>query len=332
MIYIHGMGHFHPDNVIDNPFLESLDIGTTDQWIMDRVGIHRRRTVLPLDYIVETRNADPREGLRVASHDHQQCAVGAARMALGRAGLTAADVGLVIGGSSTIQLSSPTEGCAVAGLLGIDAPAFDVNSACTSFAAQLHVLEGMKLEALPDFILLTLPESNTLTVDYNDRNAAVLFGDAAAALVVSPRVSAPLRLRHSVLHSQPSSWERVIIPAMGHFCQDGPVVQRFAIRKTVATFKELEGSAGPGRRPPWFIGHQANMLMLQSSCAAAGIEEPQHLFNVDQFGNCGSAGAPSVLSCHWDMFEPGDRIVVALVGAGLTWGGVLLEMDGEAGS
>jgi len=59
-VYVHGIGHFHPENVIDNAFLESLDVGADRSWIIERVGIHTRRTVLPLDYIRTTRNRDPR--------------------------------------------------------------------------------------------------------------------------------------------------------------------------------------------------------------------------------------------------------------------------------
>ena len=61
MIYVHGIGHFHPENVITNKFLEDLDIGTTVDWIMERVGIETRRTILPPGYIRDTRNADPVE-------------------------------------------------------------------------------------------------------------------------------------------------------------------------------------------------------------------------------------------------------------------------------
>ena len=67
MIYLHGIGHFHPENVITNQFLEELDIGTTVDWIMERVGIETRRTILPLDYIRKTKNADPGQHPRSGS-------------------------------------------------------------------------------------------------------------------------------------------------------------------------------------------------------------------------------------------------------------------------
>ena len=67
-LYLHGVGHFHPENVIDNRFLEELDIGTTDDWILERVGIRTRRTVLPLEYIKTTRNWHPRAAFEAAAY------------------------------------------------------------------------------------------------------------------------------------------------------------------------------------------------------------------------------------------------------------------------
>jgi 3-oxoacyl-[acyl-carrier-protein] synthase-3 len=72
MIYFHGFGHFHPENQIDNAFLESLDIGTTEQWIIDRVGIKSRRTVLPLDYIRATKNLDIRGAQEAALYSNAE--------------------------------------------------------------------------------------------------------------------------------------------------------------------------------------------------------------------------------------------------------------------
>ncbi len=66
-VYLHGLGHFHPENEITNAFLEDLDIGTSEAWIVERVGIRCRRTTLPLDYIHATRNRDPRSRARSAS-------------------------------------------------------------------------------------------------------------------------------------------------------------------------------------------------------------------------------------------------------------------------
>ena len=83
-LWLHGVGQFHPDNEISNRFLEELDIGTSNEWILERVGIHARRTVLPLDYIRTTRNRDPRAALEAADWSQAELGAAAARMAIDR--------------------------------------------------------------------------------------------------------------------------------------------------------------------------------------------------------------------------------------------------------
>jgi 3-oxoacyl-[acyl-carrier-protein] synthase-3 len=116
-----------------------------------------------------------------------------------------------------------------------------------------------------------------------------------------------------------------MIPTGGHFTQLGPLVQAFAIRKTIEILKEFRERMGEDFNP-YFIGHQANLTMLESVCTRAEIQPHRHLYNVDQFGNCGGAGAPSVLSQNWDRFSAGDEISVVVVGSGLTWGGIIIQM------
>ena len=120
MLYVHGAGHFHPDNVIDNGFLEELDIDTSDQWIVDRVGIRERRTVLSLDYIRDTLNANPAAAPEASLFTNAQTGARAARGALARAGISTADVGMVIAGSCTPQSSCPAEACTIAAQLDIE--------------------------------------------------------------------------------------------------------------------------------------------------------------------------------------------------------------------
>ena len=104
-LHLHGLGHFHPTNEITNRFLEELDIGTSDEWIMERVGIRSRRTTLPLDYIRATRNADTRAGLEAADVTNPQMAAHAARMAIERAGIEPSQIGMVVSGPPTSRRS-----------------------------------------------------------------------------------------------------------------------------------------------------------------------------------------------------------------------------------
>jgi 3-oxoacyl-[acyl-carrier-protein] synthase III len=326
MLYLHGIGHFHPENVITNRFLEELEIGTDEAWIMERVGIRERRTVLPLDYIRETKNRDPRAAYEASLYRNAETAAAAARMALDRAGIMPGDIGLVVSGSSLPGCSTPAEAATVAAELGIDAPCLDVNSACTTFGMQIDLLNRMAADKLPSFVLTVQPEGITRAIDYSDRSASVLFGDASTAAVVSLSVKARLAIASSSCGTNAANWEKVTIPFASHFRQDGHAVQGFAIRRMTESLQGLKaGLADAGRFR--FIGHQANLGALRTVCERAGIPEEQHWHNVCDFGNTGGAGAPAVLSARWDELSAGDRVAVCLVGAGLTWVSLLLTVE-----
>lgn len=327
MLYLHGVGHYHPDNVIDNTLLTELDIDTNHDWILRRVGIRQRRTVLPLDYIRKTHNRDIAQAQQQATLSNAQTGVIAAQMALNRADLTTNDIGMVIAGGCAPDYVLPANAAVIAAELGIDADVLDVTSACSTFVTQLHWLNQMQPQALPDYILLVIPENWTKTIDYSDRKTAVLVGDCSVAAVVSTRQPSSFVIAYSETASDPQGWHKVATPVAQHFCQEGPAVQKFAIKKTLAVIQSIREAAQLDPDSHYFIGHQANLVMLQSVCQKAGIASQQMLYNIDQYGNCGAAGAPSVLSQHWEKFTSGDQIVMAVVGAGLTWGGILIEVQ-----
>jgi len=326
MLYLHGIGHFHPENIIDNALLEALDIGTNEQWILERVGIHSRRTILDLDYIKETKNQDPRGVVEASCYTNAQTGAMAARMAIQRAGISPADIGMVISGTCVPDNTIPAESANIAAELGIEAFCFDLNSACTSFGVQIYFLEAMKPEALPPYILVVNPENMTKSVDYNDRNVAVLFGDGSAATVLSTTVPSGKFFSTCFCQSKPSSWSKVMIPRTGHFFQDGHAVQGFAIRKTTDSLKILQDVFPDFGDRFKFVGHQANLSMLQTVCERANIAGENHWHNVEYFGNTGCAGASTVLSEHWDDLVSGNHIAIALVGSGLTWSHMMLEI------
>ena len=324
-VYLHGLGHSHPPTEITNQFLEGLDIGTTDAWITERVGIRSRRTVLSLDYIKHTKNADPRASVEARTCDQGELGARAAELAIKRSGLTPADIGMVIGGSSAPDFVTPAEGCVVAARLGIEAPTFDIASACTSFFVPLHLLSMMEAKRTPKFILIVVPETLTCTVDYRDRSASVLWGDAAAAAVISMQVPGRAEILGATLGSSPAGQDKVTVPRQGFFRQEGQVVQKFAIKRMTAMVQALQSAHRVPGRPLSFIGHQANLRMLQSVADGCDIPASRHFHNVCDFGNTAAAGSPSVLSARWDAWNSEDDVAVAGVGAGLTWASYLLR-------
>jgi 3-oxoacyl-[acyl-carrier-protein] synthase-3 len=325
-LYLHGVGHFHPENVITNHFLEEMDIGTSEEWILERVGIRTRRTVLPLDYIKETKNSNPRAAFEASLYTHAQMAAAASRLALDRAGIKLEDIGLVISGSSCVENVAPAEASMVAAELGIEAPCFDMNSACSTFGMQINFLSGMRPEALPPFVLLVVTETLTRTVDYSDRKTAVLFGDGSSAAVVSSTIPARASFSSCHYNSKPSAWDKVGIPWTGYFQQDGNAVQGFAIRKTTESIRILQENCPQNNGRFIFIGHQANFGMLQTVCERCKIPEGNHWYNVVNFGNTGCSGAPSTLSQHWNDLQTDDHIAFSIVGAGLSWVHMMLDI------
>lgn len=323
--YLHGLGHCHPDNEITNQFLEQLEIGTNDAWIMERTGIRSRRTVMSLDYIKHTKNVDPRAALEARTITQAELGERAARMAIERAGLSAEDIGMVVAGGSANDFVTPAEACCVAQRLGIEAASFDITSACTSFFVPLYLFSMMDPARLPEYVLIVTPDTLTVTVDYTDRSAAVLWGDAATAAVVSMKVPGRAEIVGNTLRSSPTNQEKVIVPRLGFFRQDGPAVQKFAIKSMTSMVERLREDHGSSERTFSFVGHQANLRMLERVCSGCSIPPERHFYNLDAYGNTGAAGSTSVLSMRWEQWCNADDVAVAGVGAGLTWASYMLR-------
>jgi 3-oxoacyl-[acyl-carrier-protein] synthase III len=212
--------------------------------------------------------------------------------------------------------------------LGISCTAFDVNAACSSFVVGVHVLRGLLLSRSVRCGAVFTCERYSLRLNYAECHNCVLFGDGAAGAVfeVAPSPPRGLELLDTMAASEPSGAHLVTIPVGGMFAQQGRAVQKFAITRMVEITEELLQRNGlTSRDIRYFIGHQANLRMLTSVVSRLGLQPAQHLYNVDSHGNQGAAGAPVVLSMHWDCFAPGDLIVMAVVGAGLTWGAALFR-------
>lgn len=328
-LYLHGIGHFHPKTPISNAFLESLEIGTNEAWILERVGIRNRYSSLPLDYIRETRNRDLAAAPEAAEISIAQMGVAAAEQALARAGVARQDVGMVLASSSSPDFIVPAEACRIAGLLELEVPAYDLSSACTGLFANLHALSNMRPEALPPYVLVVASEGLTRVVDYTDRSSAVLWGDAAVAMLVSTQLPSRARILGNTLDSDPPGNAKVEVPRTGYFRQEGRSVQIFGIRKSTQMYRALrERHALEGRRMH-FIGHQANLRMLESICRQCEIASEDHHYNVDAFGNTAGASGATVLSQRWDDWQDGEDVAMLGVGAGLTWGSFVLRFGAD---
>jgi 3-oxoacyl-[acyl-carrier-protein] synthase-3 len=324
-LYILGMGYSHPSIIIDNQFLEDLDVGTTAQWIIEKIGIKTRLTTLPLEYIRETRNLNPAEAIKVASMTPTDMGVKAAQMALDRSGLRPEQIGLVICNCCTPAQTAPAEAQRIADKLRMRVKAYDVFTACPAFALHIDFLNSFKEEKLPEYILCVSTAALTQHVNYNDRSDGAIWGDGAAAWIVSPKVVKGLRVVDTNYMADPTRCQAVVVDTYGHFHQDGRAVRDFSVRQTVRMVKAMEVEHNLDWSKDIFIGHQANKTMLEQIANNRNIPESNHWYNVTTVGNQAGAGAPATLAMNWDKIYSGQRIAVAVVGAGLSWGHVLLE-------
>lgn len=320
------MGVSHPTTSIDNHFLEALDVGTNAQWIEEKIGILKRVTTLSEEYIKTTRNQDPRMAREVASMSATDLGVEAAKQALASAGISARDVGMVIVNCCTPQDTMPGEAVRIAEQLDCPALAFDVYTACPAFALHIDFLRKYEERALPEFILCISTATMTHHVDYNDRSDGAIWGDGAAAWIVSPTHKGKLEVIESTYTADPTRCAAVVVDSYRFFHQDGRAVRDFSVRQTVRLIKALQDRYDIDWSRDVFIGHQANKTMLEQITRNRGVPADNHWHNVTYLGNQAGAGAPASLAMHWDKLQSGQNIVVAVVGAGLSWGSILLRV------
>ncbi len=329
-VYLRAAGHFHPPHEISNEFLTSLDNGSDPTWVVERTGIEKRRSVLAPEILTRLR----RGAVTLAELRDQNQLMPLHEMAahawdnlLVRCGALTRPPDTVICGTSVPDFDIPANACSIAGRLGWDAVAFDVNSACSSFVVDLHVASSLVSQKSSQTVAIFNPERYSLRLDYADRATCVLFGDGCAATLLQNTPNpGSLELIDTIISSAPIKYDVVRIPVGGYFTQDGRAVQKFAITRTIeTTFSLLERNGLTTSDINYFIGHQANLRMLTSAAEKMGFSGQQHLYNVKDFGNQGAAGAPCVLSMNWEKFRPDDLIVVSVVGSGLTWGSALFR-------
>ena len=330
-MYIYSMGHYFPENILDNAFFDKLDIGSAADWIKDRVGIESRRSVLTQHQVMDLRHGRTnRQTLKEAGAIESIAQMGekAWKVATSRAHIVVEDIDTVIGGTSVPDDDIPASSCVIASHLGMErVRGFDVNSACSTFVVQCHVMRGLMMSGLAKEGAIFGAERYTTRVDYSDRRNSILFGDSAITAAVScTNRPGSLKVIDSLVESAPSGWEHIHLPDGKFFHQNGAAVQKFAVTKTIAAAQDiLARNSLSTKDAHWFIGHQANYRMLTSAIEKMGVNPDHHLYNVVDRGNQGATGAPSVLSQNWDRYKSGDYIVIAVVGAGLTWGSLLLQ-------
>ncbi len=335
MIYLRSIGHYAPEHRLTNQFFDELDIGSDAKFIESRVGIKERRSVLAPEIMKKIKQGELNIKALISEkavptmQDFARAAWPLVKERCKNIELIEDKVELCVSGSSTPDDDIPAHGCSLAHAVNLSkAVGFDVNSACSTFVVQLQIISGLLTNNVYKNAAFFCMDRYTTRVDYNNKKTCILFGDSGAAgYFEKSEIPGGLRVVDTWLESDPSGCGLIQMPAGEYFDQNGQAVQKFAVQKTIySVAKILERNHLAQDQIGYFISHQANLRMLEYCAQKLKLKPEQHLYNVDLYGNQGSAGAPVVLSMNWEKFHPGDYVVMAVVGSGLTWGAALFQM------
>jgi 3-oxoacyl-[acyl-carrier-protein] synthase-3 len=321
---IRSLATYVPPRVLTNADLEKL-VDTSDEWIFQRTGIRERHIVDP----------------GVATSD---LATEAAREAIRRAGLTPADIELVIVGTVTPDMLFPSTACLVQDKLGATkAWGFDLSAACSAFTYALTVGSQIVAAGTADNVLVIGADVMSSIIDYTDRSTCVLFGDGAGAVVLGPAADPSFGILDFEHQVDGSGGPALCMPAGGsrrpatretvdarlHFVkQEGQAVFKFAVRQTGEICERLmHRNQVTAADVDLFVSHQANRRIIMSAAERIGMPEEKVIVNIDRFGNTTAATIPLALSdaVNDGKLERGDLILLASVGAGFTVGAVLVR-------
>ncbi|MBI5208532.1 MAG: hypothetical protein HY927_01000 [Elusimicrobia bacterium] len=328
-----GMGCYLPATEITNDFLhKEVGLERGPDWVDSRLGIYRRYSVLSKEYIAKTKNQHPYQGMiHARSHGETPVTMGikAAQKALKAAGVTPDKVGMVLVNCDTAFDIVPSTASLVAKGLGVGSgPHCDMNCACSSFARHMQALGDMMPERMPEFVLCVQTAAYTVRMDYSPHCIdGYIFGDGACAQVLSKRHQGRLTVEPMIFETNPEGAESILVDAGGHVAQDGKMVREFSIRKTCEMYEHIAGAKELYADEVYTVSHQANYVMQTSVLQHLNLPEDKHLRNVHEQGNIAAAGCPSAIAQNIDRLHRGDKLVYAVLGAGLAWGGGYMEVN-----
>lgn len=327
-LFVVGVGHAYGNVVIDNQFIESLGTETTDEWIREKIGIIERRITLPLDYIQRTKNLDPSKARAHRTKSWLDLAVESVTLACKRANVTFSQINLGLLDCVTPDTYLPTPSQTFKARLGCQGVFVDVTTACPAVALHGFILSLLNYGQLPQYSLATTAATVSHAVNYTDRTDGAIWGDGAASMILSKQETDSgvcLKVLYASFDADTTRASSVVIERVGHFKQDGRAVRNFSVRQTVKMIKEVKSKFNLDFSRDVFIGHQANETMLNQIADACEIPEGNHWKNVVRCGNQAAAGALASLSENWERIKEGQHILIAVLGAGLTWGTLLLQ-------
>ena len=321
---ITGVGGYVPPRVLTNAELEKM-VHTTNEWIMERVGIRERHIVGP----------------GVAASD---LAVEAVKNLLCIHPFDLQSVDLIVVGTVTPDMMYPSTACLVQDKLGIkDTWGFDVSAGCSGFLFSLNV--GTKFIESGQYkkVLVIGSDVNSSMTDFTDRAVCIIFGDGAGAVLLEPAEEGEQGIIGHVAQIEGMGGQFLYMPGGGslhpashetvdkkmHYIhQDGKNVFKYAVKKMAEmTERVLEKNGLKGSDVDCFIAHQANRRIITATAERLGMPLEKVIINIDRFGNTTAGTIPLAMQTALEekKLKGGDLVLLAAVGAGFTSGATLVR-------
>ena len=317
---IAGTGSYLPEKVLTNDDLSKI-VDTTDEWIHSRTGIRERHIAA--------------EGETTSDLGYQ-----AALRALEAAGVDAAEIDLIIVGTTTPDIIFPSTACLIQQKLGVPGcPAFDVNAACSGFLFALSVADQFIRTGSARTVLVVGVETLTRMVDWTDRTTCVLFGDGAGAVVLKADADTGILSTH--LHADGNKRDLLCCPvgvsagfdnslpnAGVRITMAGNEVFKHAVKALDSVVDEaLEANGLDKGDLDWLIPHQANLRIIEATAKRLDMPMERVIVTVDRHGNTSAGSVPLALdeAVRSGRVQRGQLLLLEAFGGGFTWGAALLR-------
>ena len=315
-----GVGSYLPSRVMTNDDLAKI-VDTTDEWIVERTGIHNRHIAADGELTSDL-------------------ALAAAKAAIADAGIDAQEIDTIILATTTPDYTFPATAATVQAALGLHhGAAFDIQAVCSGFVYALTVADTFIKTGQSKTALVIGAETFSRLLDWTDRTTCVLFGDGAGAVVVKGEAGAGTNEDRGILtahlHSDGRYKDKLYVDGgpsstgtTGHVRMEGREVFRHAVVNIAEAITEsLEATGLTIEEIDWFVPHQANKRILDGTARRIGLPPEKVVMTVGDHGNTSAASVPLALdrAVKDGRVKRGDLVLLEAMGGGFTWGSLLFR-------
>ncbi len=320
-----GVGMYVPDTILDNAYFEKI-VDTSDEWIRTRTGIRERRIL-----------KDVKEGAT------SFLATKAAEDILKTTNTSPEEIDAIIVATVTPDMFFPATACLVQDNIGAkNAWGFDLSAACSGFLFAFQTGCSLIESGRYKKVMVIGADKMSSIVDYKDRNNCILFGDAAAGVLLEPSEDSSIGLQDSILRVDGSGREVLNMKGGGSLnppthetvdknmhviYQDGKAVYKVAVKGMAdVSYEIMQKNNLTSDDVAYLVPHQANLRIIDATAERMGIDRNKVMINIDKFGNTTAATIPLCLVEYYrdGKIKKGDKLILAAFGAGFTWGSIYL--------